>query len=391
MTLPSSHRRPARRGWLPRPARNVALACGAALLLSVASVALLAGAAPGIPAVWGARSLRRLESGKKRDDVLMPLLDLRPNARKRPNAIALCFEFSTILNTGGVEAWYWSLFDAVFKHDPFVVHAVQVRTQPPGTVGQRGTRQRDAGVGGERAGSGRARSNGSPPSARSCRRGALVGVRTLPASRTGGLCPALCISQINDLHSVEVVAHFARESVMFNPGHQYLADTCDVIVSTGSQPLHTYNFQRRAPRVLVVHGAKGCQWTWRYAQHADKYDRIVGVSKGAVDVYDSLPEQQQRVVVIPSGINVKALVPSASRDALLREFGVPQPAGLRVLLYLGRISSEKNPQFFYDVVNELPPNWIGLMVGPAYFDARCGAAGGAARGACARERARPCV
>ena len=188
--------------------------------------------------------------------------------------------------------------------------------------------------------------------------------------------PPPCAVQINDLHSVEVVAHFARESVMFNPGHQYLADTCDVIVSTGSQPLHTYNFQRRAPRVLVVHGAKGCQWTWRYAQHADKYDRIVGVSKGAVDVYDSLPEQQQRVVVIPSGINVKALVPSASRDALLREFGVPQPAGLRVLLYLGSISSEKNPQFFYDVVNELPPNWIGLMVGPAYFDARCGRATG---------------
>ena len=226
----------------------------------------------------------------------MPIQDLRPNMQKRPNAIALCFVFSTILNTGGVEAWYWSLFDSVFKLEPFAVHAVQ----------------------------------------------------------------------LNDLWSVPVVDRFASEGVIFNPGLRYMADTCDIIVSTGSQPLHEYNLHRRVPRILVIHGSKGCEWTWRYAQHAAKYDRIVGVSRGSADVLDSLPEEKARVSVIPSGIDVSQK-PRLSRIELLRLWKVPDLRDLRILLYLGRISSEKNPQFFHDVVDALPSNWVGLMVGPAYF------------------------
>ena len=71
-----------RRGSHRPVLRSSVLLCFAALAVSIASVVLLAGAIPGMPAGWqGIRApSRRLESGKKRDDVLMPLLDLRPNA-----------------------------------------------------------------------------------------------------------------------------------------------------------------------------------------------------------------------------------------------------------------------------------------------------------------------
>jgi glycosyltransferase involved in cell wall biosynthesis len=207
--------------------------------------------------------------------------------------------FSTILDTGGVEAWFWTLFAAVFSRAPYVVHAVQ----------------------------------------------------------------------INDLWSEGSAAHFVREGVLFNPGMNYLVDTCDVIVSTGSLPLPAPRLQRAPPTVLVIHGSKGCAWTWRYAQHAARYDFVVGVSAGAVAVLDELPAEAARARVIHSGVDLAALVPRASRDALLRAWGVPLRPGLRVLLYLGRISSEKNPQYFMDVVEALPPEWVGVMVGPAYYDA----------------------
>ena len=249
----------------------------------------------------GRRALRAMqpEAGKTREEVLLPLLDLRPNAVKNPDSIAVCFQFSTILATGGIEAWFWALFDGVFSQGPFSVHAVQ----------------------------------------------------------------------LNDYWSPEVAARFVRAGVIFNPGQAYLVDTCDVIVLTGSQPLPEPPLQRRVPRVLVIHGSKGCQWTWRYAKHAARFDAIVGVSRGAVAVLDSLPEQAARARVIPAESTVNKLVAHSGRQSLLLSWGVPLHPNLRILLYLGRISSEKNPQYFMDVVEALPPNWVGLMVGPAYFDA----------------------
>lgn len=283
------------------------------------------------------RSSIGTESGRSRGEVLATLIDSRPNSVKHPDRVQVCFELATILETGGVEAWFWALFDGVFMQPPFIVHAVQVRERSGGAVA-------------------RAKTQHTPQSAP---------FLTLPPPLT----------QINALFSEPVVARFIRNGVIINPGHFYIADTCDVVIVTGTEPPPTFNLQRRAPRVLVIHGSKGCQWTWNYAKHAQGYERIVGVSTGALDVIDSLPEQRARGVVIPSGIDVGALTPSAPREELLQRYGVPAttPSGekMRVLLYLGRISSEKNPGFFYEVVDVLPPNWVGLMVGPAYFDERC--------------------
>ena len=181
--------------------------------------------------------------------------------------------------------------------------------------------------------------------------------------------------QVLDFFSEGTAARITRNGAAFNPGISFLVDTCDVIVVTGSQPLATYQRIHPAPQILVIHGSKGCNWTYNYARHANLYDGIVGVSQGSLDVIESLPLDRARGVVIPSGLNALSLVSKLSREELLTEYGILpkmlreyRDETLQVLLFLGRISSEKKPQFFIDVVEKLPSNWVGVMAGPAYFE-----------------------
>src|SRR5690606_12016529 len=57
---------------------------------------------------------------------------------------------------------------------------------------------------------------------------------------------------------------------------------------------------------------------------------------------------------------------SIQKNQFLEKFKIPK--NKKILLYLGRISIEKNPQFFVDTVYHLPNDWIGVMAGPVYFD-----------------------
>ena len=60
--------------------------------------------------------------------VLHPVFDPRPNSVKSPVQFAACFVLATVLDTGGIESWFWELFENVFNVFPFTVHAVQVRS-----------------------------------------------------------------------------------------------------------------------------------------------------------------------------------------------------------------------------------------------------------------------
>jgi hypothetical protein len=53
---------------------------------------------------------------------------------------------------------------------------------------------------------------------------------------------------------------------------------------------------------------------------------------------------------------------------LFKKWHVKDRKDLKILLYLGRISEEKQPEFFVEVVSELPADWIGIMVGPSYYN-----------------------
>lgn len=137
-----------------------------------------------------------------------------------------------------------------------------------------------------------------------------------------------------------------------------MIEKCDIIIQTGSQPMGDFRLARRTPRVLVIHGAVGCKWTMRYTRHAAHYSKIVAVSKDSIG---TLPEDHQnRAVVITSGIDPTRLQVNMTKDDMFEMWKLP--LGKKVLLYVGRISSEKDPQFFIDTVSNLPENWIGVMV-----------------------------
>lgn len=77
--------------------------------------------------------------------------------------------------------------------------------------------------------------------------------------------------------------------------------THSFIIHIGTQPIHTFKLLRPVPRVLVIHGSKGCKWTEAYASKAASYSEIVAVSQ---DASFTVPEEQRpRVKVIPSIVN----------------------------------------------------------------------------------------
>lgn len=62
---------------------------------------------------------------------------------------------------------------------------------------------------------------------------------------------------------------------------------------------------------------------------------------------------------VPSAVNPNECRESAApRSETLARWGVP--AGKRVLGFLGRISHEKNPGYYVEVLNKMPHEWIGM-------------------------------
>lgn len=250
-----------------------------------------------------------------------------PMSALRVDDIHVCVAMSTLLDTGGTEQWLWGVVDSVYHKPPFVLHAMQV----------------------------------------------------------------------NDYWSHAAVKDIHSRRIKFNPSSRTMVQECDVIIQTGTdskpdrgswpshslpysrwishtrlhfylsdpgtQPIPTYNFLRPVPRVLVIHGSKGCQWTEAYAAKASSYSEIVAVSR---DATFTVPEEQRaRVKVIPSIVHRSRFQVQRSKSELLELWNLPQDK--KILMYVGRISREKNPQYFVDVVAQLGPEWIGVLVGPLYF------------------------
>lgn len=104
--------------------------------------------------------------------------------------------------------------------------------------------------------------------------------------------------------------------------------------------------------------AVGCKWTERYTKFAADYDAIVGVSRDSIG---TLPQDHRsRATVITSGLSYSRLQVQTNTTDLIELWRLPP--NRKMLLYIGRISSEKDPQFFIDVVSHMPPDWIGVMV-----------------------------
>ena len=55
-----------------------------------------------------------------------PIGDLRTRPEREELSTVLCFIFSTILSTGGVEMWFWSLYYETFSKSPYTVYAIML-------------------------------------------------------------------------------------------------------------------------------------------------------------------------------------------------------------------------------------------------------------------------
>ena len=168
----------------------------------------------------------------------------------------------------------------------------------------------------------------------------------------------------NDIWAPEVVLFFTASGVRWNPSDREFLENCDVIIQTGVPPTIGRNNFSTVPLILVIHGDPQLEFTRRYTQWANQYDAIVSVSEAAIM---ALPHaERQRAVVIPSGIPKCKETATMSVEQLRNTWKVP--SGKKVLLLMGRISDEKRPHFFVNVVHALPEEWVGLLVGPKYWD-----------------------
>ena len=173
--------------------------------------------------------------------------------------------------------------------------------------------------------------------------------------------------EVLDAWGAHVPERFAQLGILWNPGVQVMMRSCDVLVENGFRygrtPLAESQYWLHTPRIMVLHGAS--EWSRSFARHALEYDAIVGVSRSATHLgLEYAPHTHN--VTIPSFIDARGFKPMLSRESLLKLWNIPKDK--RILLFLGRLSPEKRPMEFYDVVANLSDRWIGLLVGPANFD-----------------------
>lgn len=144
-----------------------------------------------------------------------------------------------------------------------------------------------------------------------------------------------------------------------------LARTADVIVSWGCHDLDQWWPPGAGKLVLMAQGA--CEWTALAMRHHALAARTVLVSEYC---RKAMPPGAAAIVV-PNMADTARIVPRIGIEEQRGAWGVP--GGLKVLLYLGRLSGEKRPHLAWE---GCPEGWVAVCVGdgvgdvPAMYKAR---------------------
>lgn len=89
---------------------------------------------------------------------------------------------------------------------------------------------------------------------------------------------------------------------------------------------------------------------------------IVGVNEA---VRQNFPENvRDHVIIIPNGSDPGRVAPLIDRDELKSRLGLPDDS--KIVLFVGRISGEKNVQALVDAMAFLDESWHAVIVGPQY-------------------------
>lgn len=166
------------------------------------------------------------------------------------------------------------------------------------------------------------------------------------------------------VYTPDTKQYFESLGALFNVRLSQMQQECDVMVITGHQPLARRS--KAEKQVLGVHGGSLCAYTRRYAKHFRHYDYVVAVSNDSLSI---ILETAALALPFFNITRQSSVIPST----IIEQPVIADLSAYRVLdckyqlLYLGRISPEKNPTLFSDVVEALPEGWCGIMVGPVYF------------------------
>ncbi|MCH7989585.1 MAG: glycosyltransferase [Planctomycetes bacterium] len=125
--------------------------------------------------------------------------------------------------------------------------------------------------------------------------------------------------------------------------------------------------KRETPKVIVsercVDSWKSGWQLWLDRRQISRTTRLIGNSQGVADFYRQIGFSEEKLIVIPNGVEVPKETPF-DRDALLEEFDIP--AGAEVIGYAGRLARQKRVQdivWGMEIMRQLRENVYCLIVG----------------------------
>jgi glycosyltransferase involved in cell wall biosynthesis len=137
-----------------------------------------------------------------------------------------------------------------------------------------------------------------------------------------------------------------------------LSRACDALVCWGIADLGRYSRGFPGPVVVVSHGC--CDWT----RHFIAASRGAATHFAAVSHAAASPFDDQRVEVIPNGVDAARCRAIRPREEVRREWGLC--ADEVAVGFVGRFSPEKNPLALSRAVRALGPRFRAVYVGRGY-------------------------
>lgn len=143
-------------------------------------------------------------------------------------------------------------------------------------------------------------------------------------------------------------------------------ETVDVFVTWGIGNLAPWVLPFPGAQVVwVSHGA--CDWTLSHVVKCrDVVTHWAGVSEISRRVFPD--DIRQQMTVVENGADISRCVPVFGRAATRAKWGLRNDQ--RAIGYIGRFSPEKRPEALAEAVACLPDNYVGIMVGGGWQEAK---------------------
>lgn len=142
----------------------------------------------------------------------------------------------------------------------------------------------------------------------------------------------------------------------------------DVLITWGFPDLVARTSRFTCPTIDVQHGVfKNETWQSPLIEAAVRAHDVLGTHIVGVNeaVRQNFPENvREHVIIIPNGSDPSRVALLVGRDELKARLGLPGDS--KIVLFVGRISGEKNVQALVDAMEYLDESWHAVIVGPQY-------------------------